>query len=219
MGADLRAGLSGRLLCACSLVCALVGCGSRPAVPAVLVDSPVFGRLLVDVPVHPGPDTPIVLLLGADRDEVPADAIVVPLETTGWQRRVEADGRRCWYPAGELAAVTAQVAAAAGVPSRPPFLVGRGWGGRVAVAAALQAPPGTLAGVAANAFCPTLPVARALCGSESWTPGPPPEIALPRGVTPPIYLSAACPEGASWATVTAADLPAATSALLTTAAR
>lgn len=206
--------LSGRLLGACSVLSALVACGARPAVPAVLVDSPVFGRLLVDLPAHPGPATPIVLLLGADRAEVAADAIVVPLETTGWQRRVEADGRRCWYPAGELAAVTAQVAAAAGVPARAPFLVGRGWGGRVAVAAALQAPPGTLAGVAANAFCPTLPVARPLCGSETWTPGPPPEISLPRGPTPPVHLSAACPEGAAWATSTEADLPSAVAALL-----
>jgi hypothetical protein len=151
-------------------------CSAAPRGGASMVQTTLQGRVMVRHPAAPGEARAIVLLVGAPVEEAPPDTIAVPLEYEGWLR-LERTGSRCWFPAGQLAAVAREVEASLGVGRvLPTWVVGQGEsGGSIAVLAALQAPPGLLQGVVAVGFRAGLEGGREACGVDraTWTSAPP----------------------------------------------
>lgn len=180
-----------------ALVAVLVACGGgaplrRGGEDAAIVRTSSFGTVAVRGAAAP---RAIVLLVGAEPAEVPADAVAVPLGYDGWLRR-EAYGERCWFVAGQLLTTADEVRRALGLGAEVPvWVVGQGVaGGPVAVLTALQAPPGAFAGVVTVGFAPSLAGGRSPCGVDpaTWTrdDGAPPAA--------PLWVVRPRPGGVGW---------------------
>jgi type IV secretory pathway VirJ component len=98
-------------------------------------------------------------------------ALVVGLSMPLWQKAVEKDPNRCWYPAGELESIAQALEKTYRIPRYlRPVLVGYSSGATVVYGALAQAPPDTFAGAVSLGFCNDIEVARPLCPQAEWKP-------------------------------------------------
>ncbi len=105
-----------------------------------------------------------------------AQALVVGLSMPAWQKVVEKDPSRCWYPAGELESIAQAVEKTYHLPRYlKPILVGYSSGATVVYGALAQGPGDAFAGAVSLGFCPDAEIARPFCGQNGWKPTYAPE--------------------------------------------
>jgi type IV secretory pathway VirJ component len=86
-------------------------------------------------------------------------------------RRSSGGGTRCWYPAGDLEAISHAAEKRLGLPQYiPPVLVGYSSGATLVYAALAAAPRETFSGGLSLGFCPDLPTDRPVCSTGAWHP-------------------------------------------------
>ena len=122
----------------------------------------------------PNPAHVVLLLSGDDGWDEPMVAIaqalavhgalVIGVDTTGYEKALALSAEPCAYPAGELEGLSQFVQKRLGRPSyRVPFLVGVSSGAALAYAALLQAPPNTFRAGLASGFRPEVALSRPFC--------------------------------------------------------
>jgi type IV secretory pathway VirJ component len=99
------------------------------------------------------------------------ESLVVGLSMPAWQKVVEKETGRCWYPAGDLETAAQIVEKKYALPRYVrPILVGYSSGATVVYGALAQAPSTTFAGAVSLGFCPDIEVGRPLCARGDWKP-------------------------------------------------
>jgi len=145
------------------------------------IQVPVFGKVTVYRPDPLEGARGVILFVSGDGGwnkgvvdmgrRSAARAVVVGLSMPQWQKIVEKEPARCWYPAGELETIAQAVEKKLGLPRYlKPILVGYSSGATVVYGALAQAPSETFAGAVSLGFCPDLEVRRPLCSLAGWKP-------------------------------------------------
>jgi type IV secretory pathway VirJ component len=152
-----------------------------PAYVEQRIDLPVFGRATVYRPDPVERTRGVVLFVSGDGGwklgvvdmaRRTADrTIVVGLSMPAWQKAVQSDPGRCWFPAGELESVAQRIEKMYHLPRYlKPILVGYSSGATVVYGVLAQGPRDAFAGAVSLGFCPDLEVARPFCSRNDWRP-------------------------------------------------
>jgi type IV secretory pathway VirJ component len=97
-------------------------------------------------------------------------AVVIGISYPSLRRSGESS-TRCWYPAGDLEAISHAAEKRLGLPQyMPPVLVGYSSGATLVYAALAAAPHATFSGGLSLGFCPDLPTDRPVCQAGAWHP-------------------------------------------------
>jgi len=142
------------------------------------IDLPIVGSSMVYVPRTP--TSRVVLFLSGDGGwnlgvvdmarRIAPTAIVVGISLPKLSRAA-APGRGCWYPAGDLEALSHAAQKRLGLADyHAPVLIGYSSGATLVYAALAPAPPTTFAGGVSLGFCADLDVPRPVCRSTGWAP-------------------------------------------------
>jgi len=164
----------------------LIMTGSAIATPAVLsveeqITVPVFGKVMIYRPEPARGVRNVILFVSGDGGwnlgvvemarRAARDALVVGLSMPAWQKLVEKEHGRCWFPAGDLESTAQAIEKIYKLPRYiNPILIGYSSGATAVYAALAQAPAGAFAGAISLGFCPDMEVARALCPHGDWKP-------------------------------------------------